>query len=260
MELNGKIAFITGGGGGIGTGLAQAFAEKGMRLVLADLDEESARCAVEPFGDQAIALTLDVTSLQSWSDAREKTASHFGPPDVLCNNAGVSIPWQPLIDLSPEQFDHAIKANLYGVYNGIKTFAPDMIARRSGHIVNTSSFNGLIAMGTMGGYSASKFAVTGLSVALRQEMAEHGIGVSTVYPGATKSRMLSAIEDRHAKRMRSQVAMEPLWIGRAVVSAIENNAPHVISHPHLRPAYDAWVAELSASFGDPADPDYRPEI
>lgn len=258
MELHGKIAFITGGGGGIGAGMAEAFAEKGMRLVLADLDEESARRAAEPFGDQAIALALDVTSLQSWADAREKATSRFGAPDVLCNNAGVAIPWQPLVDVAPEQFDQAIKVNLYGVYNGIKTFAPAMMARRSGHIVNTSSFNGLIAMGTMGPYSASKFAVTGLSVSLRQEMAEHGVGVTTVYPGATRSRMMSAIGDRYAEQMKSLVFMEPLWIGRAVVSAIENNAPHVISHPNLKPAYDAWIAELDASFGDLADPDYRP--
>lgn len=258
MELNDKVAFITGGGGGIGIGLAQAFAEQGMRLVLADLDEAAARTAAEPFGDRAIALKLDVTSLWNWSEAREQTAKHFGPIDVLCNNAGVSIAWNALVDVPPEDFDRAMQINLYGVYNGVKTFGPEMIARKSGHIVNTSSFNGLISMGTMGSYSASKFGVTALSVALRQEMAEHGIGVSTIYPGATRSRMVTDIGERYADRIKSQLFMEPLWIGRAVVAAIKANAPHVISHPNLKPAFDAWTAELMASFGEPADPNYRP--
>ena len=258
MELTGKVAFITGGGGGIGEGMAEALAEKGMKLVLADLDQGRAESEAGKYGDHALALELDVTSLESWAAAREKALGHFGQVDILCNNAGVSIPWNPLVDVPVEEFDLAIKVNLYGVYYGVKTFGPDMIARRSGHIVNTSSFNGLLSMGTMGPYSASKFGVTALSVSLRQEMAPHGVGVSTVYPGATRSRMTSAIQERYKDVMRTQKIMEPVWIGRAVVKAIEQNEAHVISHPGLKPAWDAWMEELGASFGEPADPNYQP--
>lgn len=257
MELNGKVAFITGGGGGIGEGMAQAFAEKGMQFVLADLDRGRAEAEAAKYGDEALALALDVTSLDSWAAARERALERFGQVDVLCNNAGVSIAWAPLVDVPPDDFDLAIRVNLYGVYYGVKTFGPDMVARKSGHVVNTSSFNGLISMGTMGPYSASKFAVTALSVALRQEMAPHGVGVSTVYPGATRSGMTSAIAARYKDVMRTQNIMEPVWIGRAVAAAIERNQPHIISHPDLRPSWDAWIAELAASFGEPADPDYR---
>jgi NAD(P)-dependent dehydrogenase (short-subunit alcohol dehydrogenase family) len=257
MELEGKVAFITGGGGGIGGGLAEAFVERGMKLVLADLELARAQTEATKYGHRAIALRIDVTSPESWHAARAEALQRFGAVDVLCNNAGVSIEWSPLVDVPLEQFDLAIKVNLYGVYNGVKAFGPDMIARRAGHIVNTSSFNGLISMGSMGPYSASKFGVTALSVALRQEMAAHGIGVSTVYPGATRSGMTSAIAKRHGDVMRTQNIMEPVWVGRAVVRAIEQNLPHVISHPGLRPAWDAWVDQLAESFGEPAQPGYQ---
>lgn len=256
MELAGKVAFISGGGGGIGVGMAEAFAEKGMRFVLADLDAERASSAAARFGDRALAVALDVTSPESWRAARGAAIARFGQVDVLCNNAGVSIAWNALTEVPPEEFDLAMKVNVYGVFHGVQTFGPDMISRKSGHIVNTSSFNGLISMPVMGPYSASKFGVTALSVALRGEMAPHGVGVSTVYPGATRSGMTEAIGARYKDRMRTQAIMEPVWVGRAVVAAIEANRAHVISHPNLKPAFDAWISELDESFGAPADPNY----
>jgi NAD(P)-dependent dehydrogenase (short-subunit alcohol dehydrogenase family) len=256
MNLEGKVAFITGGGGGIGGGLAEAFYEKGMKLILADLRVEDARAEAAKYGDRAIAQPLDVTSPESWAAARAAALQHFGAVDVLCNNAGVAIEWAPLVEVPQEQFDLAMKVNLYGVYNGVKAFGPDMIGRKGGHIVNTASFNGLISMRTMGPYSASKFAVTALSVALRQEMAEHGVGVSTIYPGVTRSGMTAEIAERRPDVMRKQNIMEPVWIGRAAVRAIELNLPHVISHPNLKATWDAWVGELADAFGEPAQPGY----
>jgi NAD(P)-dependent dehydrogenase (short-subunit alcohol dehydrogenase family) len=258
MDLEGKVAFITGGGGGIGGGMAEALFEKGMKVVLADLKPDDARAEAAKYGDRAIAVPLDVTSPQSWAAARAEALERFGAVDVLCNNAGVSIEWTPLVDVPPEQFDLAIKVNLYGVYYGVKAFGPDMVARKAGHIVNTSSLNGLISMGTMGPYSASKFAVTALSEALRQEMAPHGVGVSTVYPGATRSGMTAAIAERRPDVMGLQNIMEPVWVGRAVARAIEQNQAHVISHPGPKPVWERWVNELGESFGEPAQPGYKP--
>lgn len=256
MELVGRTAFITGGGGGIGEGMAEAFAEQGMKLVLADIAPERAEAEAAKYGHDAMAVQLDVTSPESWKGAREKALERFGQVDVLCNNAGISIVWNPLVDVPPEDFERVIKVNLFGVYHGVKTFGPDMIARKIGHIVNTSSFNGLISLGTMGPYSASKFAVTALTAALRQEMAAHGVGVSAVYPGATRSHMTSEIAARHGDAMRTQKLMEPVWLGRAVVAAIEQNKPHVISHPGMKPVLDAWIDELLGAFGEPAQPGY----
>lgn len=256
MDLAGKTAFITGGGGGIGEGLAEAFAEKGMKLVIADIDLDRAVAEAAKYGADAVGLKLDVGSLEGWQAARQTALDHFGQVDVLCNNAGVSIAWNALVDVPPEDFERAFRVNLFGVYHGIKTFGPDMIARKMGHIVNISSFNGLISKGAMGPYSASKFAVTALSVALREEMAPHGVGVSTVYPGATRSLMTAEIFARHPDLVRAQTFMEPVWVGRAVVTAIEQKQPHVISHPALKPAYDAWIDEVQRSFGEPAQPGF----
>ena len=102
MNLQGKTALITGGGGGIGGGLAQAFAEKGMRLVLADIDMAHAREQAAQFGDDAIAVALDVTSLESWAAAKAVARERFGQVDVLCNNAGVSQPRAPLDQVPPD--------------------------------------------------------------------------------------------------------------------------------------------------------------
>lgn len=257
MELNGKAAFITGGGGGIGEGMAEAFVERGMRVVVADIDHAKARAVAEKLGDAAMAVELDVTSLHGWALARERALAHFGEVDVLCNNAGISIRWQPLVDLDPDDFARTIDINLKGVFNGVKTFGHDLIARKSGHIVNTSSLNGLLSMGRMGAYAASKFAVTALTKALRDEMAPHGVGVSAVYPGLTRSGMSTDISKTNEAHMRSMQMMEPIWLGRAVVRAIEANAPHVITHPGAKPALEAWQAEIIAAFGEPAQPGYQ---
>src|SRR5512139_2689241 len=142
MKLDGKVAFVSGGGGGIGGGIAQALAEKGMKLVLADIDLAHAREQAAEFGDNAIAVALDVTSLESWAAAKAAAYGRFGQVDVLCNNAGISQPRAPLDAIPPETFAHVMAINVTGVYNGIVTFAGDMRQRRSGHIVNTSSMNG----------------------------------------------------------------------------------------------------------------------
>jgi NAD(P)-dependent dehydrogenase (short-subunit alcohol dehydrogenase family) len=262
MQLQGKIAFITGGGGGIGGGIAQAFAERGMKLVLADVDKHYAETVAAPFGEQAIAVELDVTSLQSWARARDAAHDRFGAVDVLCNNAGVSTPRSALDEMPPELFARVMAVNLTGVYNGIVTCVPEMRARRSGHIVNTSSINGLVAHASLAAYSASKFAVDGLSEALRDELAPFGIGVSVLYPGLTRSRMsLSATSGANTHEIPREVLeanmMEPVWIGRAVARAIEENSPHIISHPGYRPALEARFARIAAAFGEPAQPGYR---
>src|SRR5579871_3992622 len=177
MQIAEKFVFITGGGGGIGGGMAQAFAEKGARIVLADINADFAReeAGALPPGAQVECVSLDVTSIESWNAARSQAEARFGPVDILCNNAGVSAGFGPLVDMAPAEFDRLIAVNLTGVFNGIKTFAPQMTERGSGHIVNTSSINGLCANPGSAGYSASKFAVTGLSDALRQELAADGV-------------------------------------------------------------------------------------
>src|SRR6516165_1887043 len=170
MQLAGKTVFITGGGGGIGEGMALAFAEKGAKLVLADINLHEAEevAARLPAGTQAMVVALDVTSLESWEAARQQAEARFGAVDVLCNNAGISTGFRPLVEISPEEFARLMAINVTGVYNGVVSFAREMTARGAGHIVNTSSMNGLSPFGNFAAYSASKFAVLGLSDSLRQ--------------------------------------------------------------------------------------------
>jgi NAD(P)-dependent dehydrogenase (short-subunit alcohol dehydrogenase family) len=261
MELKGKTAFITGGGGGIGSGIAEAFLEKGMRCVLTDIDLGFAEAEAMRLGKDTIALQHDVTSLESWRTAREAAMKAFGAIDVLCNNAGIATAREPLDQVSPETFARVMAINVTGVHNGIITFVPEMRARKSGHVVNTSSLNGLIAHATFGAYSASKFAVTALSDALRDELAPFGVGVSALFPGLTRSRMsTSPVTGAQANEIAAQNLaanmMEPVWLGRQVAKAIEENRPYIISHPVYKPMLEERYKRVLDAFGAPAQPGF----
>jgi short-subunit dehydrogenase len=211
------------------------------------------------YGANAMAVPIDVTSLESWSRARDAVHARFGKVDILCNNAGVSVAWQPLAETAPETFERTMQINVFGVYNGLRTFVPDMVARGSGHVVNTCSLLGLLAGPSMATYCASKFAVKGMTDALRAELAPQGVGVSALYPGATRSYMtLDESDPKKAEAIRQQsTLMEPIWLGRAVARAIEQNLPHIITHPSSKPAVQAVQDEVLAAFGEPAEPGYR---
>lgn len=261
MELAGKVAFVTGGGGGIGAGIGAALAEKGLRVVLADIDIDRARKEAEAIGKATSAIRIDVTLEESWTEARAQVEETIGAVDVLCNNAGIATAPLLLDETPSDLFARMMAVNLTGVFYGIKAFSPGMKARGSGHIVNTSSLNGLLAHGTFGGYSASKFAVTGMTDALRQELAPYGVGVSTLYPGLTRSYM--SLSDDTAAMMpdipaevREAQMMDPLWLGRAVARAIENNSEHIITHPSAKAEVERRQQVLLAAFGEPAQPGY----
>lgn len=259
MELNGKVAFITGGGGGIGGGIAQACAEQNMKLVIADIDLTRAQEQAHEFGDRAIALALDVTSLDSWTKAKQVAYERFGQVDVLVNNAGISQARAPIDEVPPETFAAVMAINVQGVFNGLATFVGDMRARRSGHIVNVSSMNGLIAFGTFAAYSASKFAVTGMSEALRDELAPFDVGVSILFPGLTRSRMSlgDAGQGFISRETMEAGMMEPIWLGRAVTKAMIENNLYIISHPEHREVLATRFQKILDAFGEPAQPGYK---
>ncbi|RSU53863.1 SDR family oxidoreductase [Sphingobium yanoikuyae] len=265
MQIAGRTIFITGGGGGIGGGMAQAFAEQGGRIILADIDAgfAEAEAAKLPAGTDAMALPIDVTRRDSWAQARAVAEARFGPVDILCNNAGIASGFAPLIDMDPADFDRLVAVNLTGVYNGIACFARAMVDRGVGHIVNTSSMNGLNPFGLFAAYSASKFGVLGLSDSLRQELAPHGVGVSTLFPGLTRSRMSEsdtvgpgAMDPARLAQIRANM-MEPIWLGRAVVRAVEQDQPYIITHPEYRDDLARRFDTILAAFGEPAQPGYR---
>jgi len=263
MDLAGKTALITGGGGGIGAGIAEAFIEEGMRVIITDIHLDYAKKEAERLGSGTIALEHDVTSLESWTTVKQAALKAFDRIDVLCNNAGISTKRMLLDEMPPEVFAAVMAVNVTGVYNGIKTFVPDMRVRRSGHVVNVSSMNGLLAHRTYATYSASKYAVTAMSEALRGELAPFGIGVSALFPGLTRSRMsldpeAGAAPDVPNPEVLAANMMEPVWLGRSVVKAIKQNELYIISHPGHKDQLAARYKAILDSFREPSQPGYKP--
>lgn len=259
MDIEGKVVLVTGGGGGIGAGIAEAFVEMGARVAVTDIRLDYASAEADRIGRGVIALQQDVTSPESWTEVKARIEAQLGPVDVVCNNAGISLPFKPMEDVSLEEFDRVMAINVCGVFLGCTTFIPEMKARGSGHIVNTSSVNGQIPHQTFAVYSASKFAVSAMSEAIREELAPHGVGVSILYPGLTRSRMSEGqVPDlpEEAQKALSALMMEPIWLGRAVVRAVKDNTLHIVTHPDHLSTLKTRVDSLYAAYGEPAQPGY----
>ena len=191
-KLRGKTAFITGGASGIGLAVAKAAAGAGMNIVLADLRRAVLDEALPWFhenGTEAIGIELNVTDRAAFEAAAAEAVSKFGNIHLLCNNAGIGCTRGMLWEVSPEDTDIAIDINLRGVLNGIQAVVPGMLAHgEGGHIVNTSSKNGLLPPPTLGLYNLTKGAVVSLTETLAAELPE-GYGASVFCPGPFKTNL-----------------------------------------------------------------------
>jgi NAD(P)-dependent dehydrogenase (short-subunit alcohol dehydrogenase family) len=233
-QLEGRVAVVTGGGSGIGLGMAEAFGARGMRVVLADLDvgrlgpaEARVRAAGAP---EVLTVPTDVRDPASVDDLAGRTLDAFGAVHVLCNNAGVSslgYQWET----SLEDWQWVVGVNLFGVVHGIRAFVPHLIAQDEAHIVNTASMAGLMTSAGSAPYSASKHAVVGLTKALRAELAIRSghVGVSVMCPGEVATNITDNIRTRgterdaarlDALRQRLTTAMSPADVGELVVESI----------------------------------------
>jgi NAD(P)-dependent dehydrogenase (short-subunit alcohol dehydrogenase family) len=192
-RVEGKAAFITGGARGIGLGIARAFARTGAKLALADLDQAALAAAKSELAGLTAVETfvLDVRDRPAYARVADEAESRLGPVSILCNNAGVG-GGTHVTRLTYEYWDWVMGINLNGVINGIQTFLPRMLERGGGaHIVNTASGAGLAATTSGLLYTTSKFAVVGLSEALRRELEPFKIGVSVLCPGPVNTKILS---------------------------------------------------------------------
>ena len=184
-DVQNRTAFITGGANGIGLGIARAFAKAGARIAIVDLDEAALDRAKTELSAQTdvAAFKLDVRDRSEYARIAASVESKLGPVSLLFNNAGVA-GGASAAKMTFEMWDWGIGINLIGVINGIQTFLPRMVERRSGgHIVNTASGAGLVEAGAGVLYHTAKFGVVGLSEALRSELAANDIGVSVLCPG-----------------------------------------------------------------------------
>jgi NAD(P)-dependent dehydrogenase (short-subunit alcohol dehydrogenase family) len=185
FRLDGAVAVVTGAGGGIGRAGSVAFAEAGADIVVAGRNraklEETAR-AVEQTGRRALIAEADVTNEASIGRAREEILRAFGKVDILFNNAGITSP-KILTELPPDEWQRIIDVNLTGAYLCARAFAPDMIARRHGRIIQMGSILSGRGMATRTAYCASKAGLANLGAAMAFELGPHGITVNTI--GAT---------------------------------------------------------------------------
>lgn len=190
--LDQKVVVITGAGSGIGRALAVNLARQGSLLALSDVDEAGLAQTVDLVKDagapEVRSDRLDVADRAAFSSYAATVLDHFGRVNVVINNAGVALAGD-LHDLHYDDIDWIIGVNFWGVVHGTKEFLPHLIASGDGHVVNISSLFGLVSMPGQSMYNATKYAVRGMTEALREEMliAGHRVGVTSVHPGGIKT-------------------------------------------------------------------------
>ncbi len=215
-DLSGRIVAITGAGSGIGRELALLCARRGAHLALCDINDAAVSQtadAARRLGRDVLTRRVDVADPEQMTAFADATFSHFGGVDILVNNAGVGLVGG-FLDTSLKDWDWLVSINLMGVVHGCDAFIPAMInSGRAGQVVNVSSAAGLLANPALSAYSATKFAVFGLSEALRIELKPHGIGVTAVCPGIintaiTKASPIRGTGDGDVRRQRLAAAYQ----------------------------------------------------
>jgi NAD(P)-dependent dehydrogenase (short-subunit alcohol dehydrogenase family) len=269
-DVAGRVAFITGGGSGLGFGMAQAFVTAGMKVVIADLRQDHLDQAMEHFARagkrrSVHPVRVDVSDRQLMAQAADETERVFGHVHVVCNNAGINL-FNDIAAATYEDWDWTLGVNLGGVVNGVHTFIPRLRRHgEGGHIVNTASMAAFIAGPNAGIYTCSKFAVRGLSEALRYSLAPHDINVSVLCPGLVDSHIYESDRLRPAHlaassgvadiefmtrlaELHRRAGMPPLEAGEKVLRGILRNDFYIFTHPEfkeeLRQIFDEALAAL----------------
>jgi len=197
MEVKNKITIVTGGGSGIGAATAKLFAQHGAKVVVADINLESATetvAAITKAGGEAIALKTNVAKHEQVQEMVQQTVAHFGQLNVLVNNAGLGPKeMKKTGDYELDDWDIVIKVNQTGVFYGMKYALQQMMKQGGGVIVNIASLAGLKASVNNISYAASKFAVVGMTKAAALEYASKNIRINAVCPGYTESALLDQL-------------------------------------------------------------------
>ena len=280
-QVAGRTAFITGGGSGVALGQAKVFAQAGCKVAIADIRQDHLDEAMAWFdgrGHEVMAVKLDITDRDAYARAADDVEARLGPVELLFNTAGVSI-FGPLQNATYDDWDWQLDVNLKGVINGIQTFVPRMIERgNGGHIVNTASMSAFVALKGTGIYCTSKMAIRGLTECLALDLADHGIGVSMLCPGAVNSNIHEAVLTRPAHLQNTgyygadpekmaylkqviAVGMEPEVLAQYVLKGVEDDQLYILPYPEFRGTLEEIHDRVMAAVARPEDdPDYEKRV
>ena len=238
VRLDGGNVVITGGAGLLGRAMAHAFAARGARIVVVDLQEGPSRMVADEVSEMhkvsSIAIAADVTDRARMDEVARRAVGEFGPVTVLINNAGRAI-LKPFVELTPDDWAAVLDVQLGGVLNGIQAFLPGMVANPTGsHIVNTASMSGVGRADLRplnAPYVTAKFAVVGLSETMAPALAEHGIGVSVLCPGFTHRdpESVSVFPMPSTEWYRHNILSAAQVAGETVTGVLENRL-HIFPH------------------------------
>lgn len=242
----GQTAVVTGAASGIGLALVTAFASRGLNVVLADIDEAGVRAAAANL-EGAFGQRCDVADSADVDRLRAAALDRFGRVDIICNNAGVILPFRPIWEHTATDWSWLTGINLHGVINGIRAFLPLLVEQRAGHVLNTASMAGVSTIPFNGPYNATKHAVVALTETIAAEMAELGIPVGasvlctglvatnirhspTRRPGAQPDEKRQ--EDSQTKPDEaSRGAITPEQVAAITMEGIETERLHIFTNP-----------------------------
>jgi NAD(P)-dependent dehydrogenase (short-subunit alcohol dehydrogenase family) len=269
-QLAGKTAFVTGGASGIGFALGTAFAQAGMKVMLADIETNALAEAVKSlhdFGPNVRGVACDVADPASVERAAKASYEAFGNVHVVCNNAGVAAAGG-IDNISLDNWRWVLDVNLMGVLLGVRSFLPHIRAHgEGGHFVNTASMAGMNSGLGFSPYVASKFAVVGMSEALATQLKPFGIGVSVLCPGFVRTRIGESGRNRPARygaiqtpdpaspaglllaqiTERLQSGLDPSDVAARVLAAIREDELYVFTHPEMRAELEERFAAIMAA-------------
>jgi NAD(P)-dependent dehydrogenase (short-subunit alcohol dehydrogenase family) len=266
-DLKGKVAFITGGASGIGLGIAKACARHGMKVVIVDKRQKALDEAMAYFKEKKLPvhpIQLDVTDREAYAKAADEAEKVFGKIHVLVNNAGVGS-GGPIQMTTFKDWDYSVSVNLGGVINGVMTILPRILKHgEGGHVVSTSSTNGIAATGVSVPYCTTKFAVAGMMEALATELQDKGIGASVLIAGPNMTNLGQSSFENRPEHLRNEgetwppkpppgapnrprrspeemmtAFIDPAETGERVVRGIRNNDLFIHTHPEFKEGYIA---------------------
>ena len=242
QEFAGKVAVVTGGASGIGLAMARRFAAEGMKLAIADIEEDALAPAAEGLradGAEVLAVPTDAGDAASMDALAERVFDHFGTAHVVCNNAGVGLRGR-MWELGVSDWEFVLRVNLWGIIHGVRVFTPRLVEQDEGHIVNTASMAGLVSVAGVGPYNVSKHGAVTLSETLSAELRDAGskVGVSVLCPGIVATNLRdsernrpAALRDLDAAALRDRAERTPGFSAPGDMPAIapELAAEHVLA-------------------------------